>query len=70
MNKYNILMYYVATYTKACILFHASNMIIMLDTDDAYLFMPKSRSLIARYYYLVNKSNYKPHPELNGSIII
>ena len=70
VKKWNQCMEYTAIYPNSYIRFHAIDMILILDTDAAYLFMPKSRSLIARYYYLVNKSNYKPHPELNGSIII
>ena len=42
----------------------------MLDTGAAYLVITKAQSRIAGYYYLGNKSNAKPHPELNGSIII
>ena len=30
----------------------------------------KERSLIAGYYYLVNRPNAKPHTELNCAIII
>ena len=70
LQKCNRLLDYVATYPNAYIRFHASDMILMLDTDAAYLVMPKARSRIAGYYYLGNKATSQPHPELNGAILI
>ena len=61
---------YVDTYPNAYIWFHASDMILMIDTYDAYLAMTKPQSHIAWYYYLVNKPNATPNPEFNGVIII
>ena len=61
---------YEATYLNAYIHFHAIYTILILDTDNANIFMPKSRIRIAAYYHLENKSNSKPHPGLNGSILI
>ena len=62
-------MYYAATYPNTYIRFYNSDMILMLDTDATYLVMPKSLSRIAGHYCLGNKTNAKPHPELNGAIL-
>ena len=70
MKKCNQLMDYTATYPNDYTHFHVSDMILMIGTDAAYLVMPKERSQIAGYYYLGNKPNAKPHPELNGVILI
>ena len=61
---------YTATYPNDYIRFHASDMILMLDTDATYLFTTKAWIRIERYYYLGNKPNSKPHPELKGAINI
>ena len=43
---------YLATYPNAKIRYHASDMALYIDSDIAYLLLPKSRSRIVGYYYL------------------
>ena len=70
MKKYKRLMNYADTHPNVYISFNASNMILMLDTDAAYIVITKAQSLISGYYYPINKTNSKTHLELNGAIII
>ena len=70
MNKCKRYINYAATYTNAHIRFHASDMILTLHTDAAYLVITKAQSRIAGYYYPGNRPNAKYHPKLNGSVII
>lgn len=66
MNKCNQLLDYVATYPNATIRYKASKMILQVDTDAAYLVLPKARSRCAGHYYLTNDSLDNPPP--NGPI--
>ena len=58
---------YAANYLNVFVRFHASDMILYIDTDAAYLVLPKARSRLAGYFYISNttKSN-----TLNGVILI
>ena len=53
-EKVEYLMDYAASHTDATIRYNASDMILHVDSDAAYLVMPKVRSRIACYYYLAN----------------
>ena len=61
---------YAATYPNATIQYHASDMILHVDTDLAYLVLPNARSRVAGHYFLSNhpspRGNPKPAP--NGAI--
>ena len=61
---------YAATYQNAFVRFYASDMVLTVDTDAAYLVLPKARSRVAGYFYLGNFPKSKPHPSLNGAILI
>ena len=67
-----MLLDYLATHPNAKIRFHASPMILHLDTDAAYLVADKACSRIAGYYYM--SDNYTPtttpNPSNNGPIHI
>ena len=54
IKKCNRLMDYAATYPNAKLRFFASDMILHVDSDAAYLVMPEARSRIAGYYILSN----------------
>ena len=71
-EKINMLLDYLATYPNAKIRFYASDMILYVDSDAAYLVAEKVKSRIAGYYYYSNKSTTKkaPNPILNGPIHI
>ena len=50
-KKVNQLLQYAATYPNSVIRFKASDMILHVDSDAAYLVLPNARSRIAGYYY-------------------
>ena len=52
MKQCKTLLDYVATYPSVGIRFKASNMILNIDSDAAYLVSPKARSRIAGFYQL------------------
>ena len=53
---------YVATYPLVKIRFHASDMILHVESDAAYLIAPGAKSRIAGYYYLSNKDGTFDNP--------
>ena len=68
MQKCKRLLDYAATYQNAFIRYHASDMVLHVDSDAAYLVLPKARSRIAGYYQLTDyptKDN-----SINGPILI
>ena len=61
---------YVATYPDTHIRYHASDMILHVDSDVAYLVSPQARSRIAGFHYLSTfPAKYNPVP-LNGGILV
>jgi hypothetical protein len=70
LKKCDRLMDYAATYPNAVIRYHASDMILHVDTDAAYLVLPKAKSRVAGHYYLSNHppTTGKPTPIPNGPI--
>jgi len=70
LKKCERLMDYAATYPNATIRYRASEMILHVDTDAAYLVLPNARSRVAGHYFLSNRppqiGNLKPTP--NGPI--
>ena len=46
---------YCATHPEARIQYHASNMILYVQSDDGYLNFPKSRSRAGGHLFLMNK---------------
>jgi hypothetical protein len=68
-----MLMDYAGTYPLAIIRYHASNMVLHIDSDAAYLVLPNARSRYAGHYYLSNhppSKPAKPEPKPNGPIIL
>ena len=59
-KKCNRLLDYLYTNPNATIRYKASAMILQVDTDSAYLVLPKARSHSAGHYYLKN-DNLKTH---------
>lgn len=71
--KSHMLLDYAASHKDAKIRYHASDMILHVKTDAAYLVMPKAQSQIAGYYYLSSNpppSSSRPQPTPNGPILI
>ena len=69
-NKTQQLMDYLNTYPDAYIRFYASDMILHVDSDAAYLVAPKAKSRIAGYFHLTEHPNVTKHPKLNGAILV
>ena len=68
-KKANMLLDYLATNPKAKIRYKASDMILHVDSDAAYLVAPNAKSRIAGYYYLSDLPS-KKHNKLNGAILV
>ena len=71
MDKCNQVLDYVATHPLAVIRYRASDMILMTDTDAAYLVLPKARSRIAGHYYFTNRMDDYTQgiPMANGPVL-
>ena len=61
---------YVGTYPHTYIRYHASNMILNVDSDAAYLVAPKARSRVAGFFHLLSHPTTTPHPSINGAILV
>ncbi len=68
-SKVNDLLDYVATHSNAAIRFHVCNMCLYIDSDTAFLVLPKARSRLAKHFFLSDL----PHPNCpirpNGPIL-
>ena len=72
-EKCERLMDYLATYPDVYLRFYASDMQLHVETDAAYLVLPKARSRIAGFFHLSSKFNKsKPNQNYptNGPILI
>ena len=69
-QKNNHLLAFVKSHRNTTLRFHASDMILHIDSDAAYLVMPAAKSRIAGYYYLSSKPTSTSSPPLNGAILI
>ena len=69
-EKTQRLMDYLHTYSNAYIRYYASDMILHIDSDAAYLVAPKARSRVAGYFQLTDHPNITRHPKLNGAILV
>ena len=70
MKKIQRLLDYANTHPNAYIRFYASDMQLMIDSDAAYLVLPKARSRIAGYFRLGNKPSNKYKYKDNGAVLI
>ena len=59
----------MATHQNAVLRYHASDMILHVDSDAEYLVLPKARSRIAGHYYLSNDATYTKTITPNGPIL-
>jgi hypothetical protein len=67
----NMLLDYLATHPDAVIRYHASDMILALCSDAAYLVLPNARSRAAGHFFLTNlpgATSSPPNPTPNGSV--
>ena len=67
-----MLLDYLATYSNAKIRYHASGMVLNIDSDAAYLVLLKARSRIARCLYLTKHCPEKrtKSPPINGGVLV
>ena len=63
-KEMNWLMDYCATYQDAKIRYHASDMILHVESDAAYLVAPNAKSRVAGYYYLSNAAGTLQNPPI------
>ena len=70
-EKARILLDYAETYPNTIIQYKASDMVLHVDSDAAYLTMPEERSCYAGHFYLSDcpsPNPIKPNPKINGPI--
>ena len=70
LNKLKRLLDYVATYPDATIRYRASKMVLQVDTDAAYLVLPKARSCCSGHYYLTNDDIKNPPKMVPSSLYV
>ena len=70
MKKCQQLMDYAATYNNASIRYHASDMILEVDSDASYLLLPKARSRYAGYFRMLDKKDTPNRSVHNGAVLI
>ena len=61
---------YLHAYPDAYVRYYASDMVLHVDSDAAYLVAPKARSRVAGYFHLSDHPNITKHPKLNGAILV
>ena len=61
---------YLYTYLEAYICYHASNMVLYVDSDAAYLVVLKARSQVAGFFHLSDHPNITKHPKMNSAILV
>jgi hypothetical protein len=66
-DKTDMLMDYLHTYPNAVIRFHASNMILKICSDAAYLVLPKAKSRLAVHFHLGWQNN---PTRVNGAVAV
>ena len=68
----NTILDFAATHPDGKIRFYASDMILHIDTDAAYLVLPNAKSRVAGYFYLSSNPTTAPTPAppLNGAILV
>jgi hypothetical protein len=65
----DLLLDYLATYPNAIIRYYASDMILYIVADAAYLVLPNARSRCAGLYFLSNQpTTNPPTPKPNGAV--
>ena len=63
------LMDYAATYPHVIVRYYASDMILNIDSDAAYLVLPNAKSRIAGYFYLSSDPINVP-PPINAPVLV
>ena len=66
--KADMLMDYIHTYPDAVLRFHASDMVLTMETDAAYLVLPQARSRAAAWFIFGNDPNTHERPMTNAPV--
>ena len=61
---------YAATHPKVRARHHASDMILWVDSDAAYLVMPNAKSCMSGHFQLTDHPDKGLNPKLNGPILV
>ena len=61
---------YAVTYPNVYIRYHASDMVLHVDSNAAYLIVYKAKSQIAGYYHLSDHPNCTNQSSSNGAILV
>jgi hypothetical protein len=61
---------YAATYPNVYVRYYASDMVLSIDSNVAYLVLPNTRSRIAGYFQLNDHPQWVEHPDVNRVILI
>ena len=69
-KKAHQIMDYAATFPNTYVRYYASDMMLQVDSDAAYLVQPQAKSRIAGYFQLNNLPKSTPHPTVNGAILV
>ena len=68
-SKVTQLLDYIATHSNAIIRFHKSDMCLHVDSDTAYLVLPKARSRLAGHFFFSDNPDFKRTIFPNGPIL-
>lgn len=61
---------YAATHQNMCVRYCASDMMLWVEIDAAYLVFPKAKNRIAGHFHLYNYPKQVTHPTINGAMHI
>ena len=70
LKKSKILLDYVSTYKNTFLRYYASNMVISVDSDTAYLVSPCAKSWITVFFYFKHAPDGTILPKINNPIHI
>jgi hypothetical protein len=63
-------MNYLTTYQHVYIQYHTSDMILLINSNAAYLIIPKAKSRVVGYFQLNDDPKQIPYPIVNGVILV
>ena len=61
---------FINTHNNYSLHYYASDMVLHVNSDAAYLVCPKARSRVAGYYYLSTHPNISKHQHLNAAVLV
>ena len=70
LDKYKVMLDYTAIYPSTFIIYHASDVVLYVNSDTAYLVMPKIRSRKVVYYHYSDHLKRTTLPNFNVPLFI